>query len=123
MDGALIAYHNTQKVFGFEYVKISEMSDRIFGNHFFFDLIFKYSLILTEKIFDVLTEDFWNHNVLKIGIYANQPKFCIDILVEFFENDDVYIDAFEQRDVDPIDFYNDINIKPKVMKYECNIFH
>ena len=31
MQGAAIAYHNTQKVFGFEYVKLEDMERRIFG--------------------------------------------------------------------------------------------
>jgi hypothetical protein len=31
MDGAFIAYHNTQKVFGFEYIKLKEMEERVFG--------------------------------------------------------------------------------------------
>ena len=31
MQGAAIAYHNTQKVFGFEYIKLEEMENRVFG--------------------------------------------------------------------------------------------
>lgn len=32
MDGAFIAYHNTREIFGFEYVKKSEMERRVFGS-------------------------------------------------------------------------------------------
>jgi hypothetical protein len=31
MQGAAIAYHNTQKIFGFEYIKLEEMEKRVFG--------------------------------------------------------------------------------------------
>lgn len=46
MQGAAIAYHNTQKIFGFQYVKIEDMERRIFGCKEFSDLIFENSLII-----------------------------------------------------------------------------
>jgi len=52
MDGALIGYHNTQKIFGFEYVKLKDMEKRVFGCAKFGDIIFKASIALVEKIFD-----------------------------------------------------------------------
>ena len=38
MDGAFIAYHNTLKLFGFEYVKTLEIERRIFGNKKYSDV-------------------------------------------------------------------------------------
>jgi hypothetical protein len=32
MDGAFIAYHNTEKIYGYEYVKLKEMALRVFGD-------------------------------------------------------------------------------------------
>ena len=32
MQGAAIAYHNTQKIYGFQYIKLSEMENRVFGS-------------------------------------------------------------------------------------------
>jgi len=40
MDGALVAYHNTQKVFGFEYITLKEMAERVFGCEDFSNYIF-----------------------------------------------------------------------------------
>ena len=37
MDGAFVAYHNTQKIFGFEYIKLKEMEERVFGCQEFSD--------------------------------------------------------------------------------------
>lgn len=34
MDGAFIGYHNTKKMFGFEYVKLSTMEKILFGTKF-----------------------------------------------------------------------------------------
>jgi len=31
-----------------------------------------------------------SNRVFKIGLYANESKRCLDIMVEVFENDDVY---------------------------------
>jgi hypothetical protein len=31
MDGVFVAYHNTARVFGFQYVSLEEMDERLFG--------------------------------------------------------------------------------------------
>lgn len=31
MDGVIVAYHNTQTMFGFQYIPLSEMDERLFG--------------------------------------------------------------------------------------------
>jgi Mitochondrial protein Pet127 len=57
MQGALVAYHNTQKVFGFEYIGLEDMEKRVFGCPEFSDVVFKSSLSMVEKIFDYILED------------------------------------------------------------------
>lgn len=57
MSGAAIAYHNTQKIFGFEYITLKDMERRIFGCPEFSDLIFQNSLAMLEKILDFIIED------------------------------------------------------------------
>lgn len=57
MQGAAIAYHNTQKIFGFEYVKLEEMEKRIFGCREFSDVVFETALSMLEEILDHLLED------------------------------------------------------------------
>lgn len=44
MQGAAIAYHNTQKIFGFQYIELEDMERRVFGCSQFSDLIFKSAL-------------------------------------------------------------------------------
>lgn len=31
MDGVLVAYHNTARIFGFQYVSLEEMEERLYG--------------------------------------------------------------------------------------------
>lgn len=31
MDGVIVAYHNTARMFGFQYVPLEEMDERLFG--------------------------------------------------------------------------------------------
>jgi len=57
MQGAMIAYHNTQKIFGFEYITLKDMEKRVFGCSEFSDIVFKNSLALVEKILDFVVED------------------------------------------------------------------
>lgn len=90
MSGAVIAYHNTQKIFGFEYITLKDMEKRVFGCPEFSDIVFKNSLTMVERIFDYVIEDQdaidvqkYDHNTssskgssanktFKIGFYANE---------------------------------------------------
>jgi hypothetical protein len=31
MDGVFVAYHNTARIFGFQYIPLEEMDERLFG--------------------------------------------------------------------------------------------
>jgi len=31
MDGVMVAYHNTERIFGFQYISRDEMDERLFG--------------------------------------------------------------------------------------------
>lgn len=31
MDGVMVAYHNTERIFGFQYISLDEMDERIYG--------------------------------------------------------------------------------------------
>lgn len=57
MQGAAIAYHNTQKIFGFQYIKLEEMERRVFGCSQFSDLVFKNSLAILENTLDYILND------------------------------------------------------------------
>ena len=74
MQGAAIAYHNTQQIFGFEYIKLEQMENRVFGCSEFSDVVFNSSLGLLEKILDHILEDQYveGADTFRIGFYANE---------------------------------------------------
>ena len=76
MQGAAIAYHNTQQIFGFEYIKLEKMENRVFGCSEFSDVVFNSSLGLLEKILDHILEDQYveGAETMRIGFYANEAN-------------------------------------------------
>lgn len=116
MDGALISYHNTQKIFGFEYVTLTDMQRRIFGNSNFSDIIFKASLKLLEETLDYILSDFPEEERLIVGIFANEWKGTLDVFVELVKGD-TYKNMQKYNVKEVIDFYNITQYKPVVHKY------
>ena len=98
---SVIGYHNTQKIFGFEYIKLEEMENRVFGCPQFSDVVFDKSLGLLEKIFDSILEDQYvqeeaqknsgeGNKVFRIGFYAHEYRRTLQVMVEIFEDDVLY---------------------------------
>lgn len=50
MDGVFVAYHNTSRLFGFQYVPVEEMDQRLFGSHQGGERVFKACLGLLEVV-------------------------------------------------------------------------
>lgn len=57
MDGCFVAYHNTQRIFGFQYVSLSEMDQALHGtpNPELGDQEFRLSLRMLEDLLDMAT--------------------------------------------------------------------
>jgi hypothetical protein len=116
MKGALVSYHNTQKIFGFEYISLLDMERRILGNSNFSDIIFKASLKMIEEVLDQITSDFPEPDKLLIGVYANEWKGTLDIFVEIVdENSYKDYDKVKPREI--IDYYYLTGYRPNVHKY------
>ena len=115
MDGAFISYHNTQKVFGFEYVSLTDMERRILGNSNFSDIIFKASLKLLTEVFDYITNDFPNESKIIVGIYANEWKGTLDIFVELL-NEDSYKDKDSINFVEVGDYFYQTGYHTKIIQ-------
>jgi hypothetical protein len=87
MDGAFIAYHNTKEIFGFEYVKTSEIERRCFGNSLFADASFVVCSKILTNLLDLVLNELANekYEMLKIGFYSEQPSKKMVVFVELFE--------------------------------------
>lgn len=61
MDGVLVAYHNTAKMFGFQYIPLEEMEARLYGSTpGAGDRVFQKCVVLMELIVDEVARCFPN---------------------------------------------------------------
>lgn len=58
MDGIFITYHNTLKIFGFEYVPEEQMDDDIYGNSHFAEQSFNICIKLLNNLLQVIIKDY-----------------------------------------------------------------
>ena len=52
MDGVLVAYHNTAQIFGFQYISLEEMDERLFGGPGRGDRVFEKCIGVLEMVAD-----------------------------------------------------------------------
>ncbi|KAI9509215.1 mitochondrial protein Pet127-domain-containing protein [Russula earlei] len=57
MDGVFVAYHNTKRIFGFQYIPLSEMDARLFGDSAAGDAVFEKCLRLLEVVLEEATRE------------------------------------------------------------------
>jgi hypothetical protein len=50
MDGVLVAYHNTSRIFGFQYIPLAEMDARLFGDASRGERVFNKCVSLLEEV-------------------------------------------------------------------------
>lgn len=59
MDGVIVAYHNTKRMFGFQYIPLEEMDERLFGPmKGIGDRVFRACLELLENVAEEVTDCF-----------------------------------------------------------------
>ncbi|KAI7897550.1 mitochondrial protein Pet127-domain-containing protein [Cokeromyces recurvatus] len=73
MDGILVAYHNTQKIFGFQYISREEMDTRLFGSSKIGNQVFRNSLNMFEFVLNKATEKY-PKQTLRISFDTRQNK-------------------------------------------------
>lgn len=74
MDGCFVAYHSTQRFFGFQYVSIPEMDVALFGSSQAGDQVFKLSLGFLETIL-LEAKDCYPGQSMKLTFAAGQAAF------------------------------------------------
>ncbi|KAI0304363.1 mitochondrial protein Pet127-domain-containing protein [Multifurca ochricompacta] len=57
MDGVFVAYHNTKRIFGFQYIPLAEMDARLFGESAVGDAVFEKCLLLLEVVLEEATRE------------------------------------------------------------------
>lgn len=71
MDGIFVAYHTTSTIFGFQYIPVEEMNERLFGSQEMADQAFKLSLGMTEAVLEAASSMF-PEQTLKITIESKE---------------------------------------------------
>ncbi len=83
MDGVLVAYHNTKKIFGFQYISRKEMDKRLFGSSRIGDLVFHRSLAMLEALLDKATEKYPEQTLrLSFETSPGEKNAMMNIFVE-----------------------------------------
>ncbi len=130
MDGVIIAYHNTQEIFGFEYLSKWHLEKRIYGSQEFASVCFRSSLTLLQQIFDYIFDHEGMDQLgqtLKIGLYASNSQKGMVVMAERIDNVNAYkkrltedMSYTELNDV--IDQYEKTKLQPQVNKYFVNVY-
>ena len=93
MDGVVVAYHNTARIFGFQYVSLEEMDMCLFGAKNRGDRVFKKCVGLLEEVADEIVRTFpeqviiatrrnfgWYHSCLRL-------TFILSVVPEMYIRD------------------------------------
>ncbi|KDR82737.1 hypothetical protein GALMADRAFT_845001 [Galerina marginata CBS 339.88] len=82
MDGVMVAYHNTDRIFGFQYISRDEMDERLFGSTpGIGDKIFNHSIKLLEAILEEAAKCYPEQSVI-CGFETRLPGKVLDVFVQ-----------------------------------------
>ncbi|KAJ1722648.1 hypothetical protein LPJ53_002952 [Coemansia erecta] len=96
MDGIFVAYHNTARMFGFQYITRQEMDNVIFGNEATGTKMFRSILILLGKILRSITDQFPKKDI-RVTFDSSFNSGKLNIWVEMI-NDEAEAVALQQYD-------------------------
>lgn len=108
MDGAFMAYHNTNEIFGYEYLKLTEIEKRLFGSPEISEQFLKICIAMFQDIIDEVIEKFPDDEFIKVGLFANYRSDELMITIEGHKKEFEYP---TNPDVirylkDEVDYYN-----------------
>ncbi|KAJ2684690.1 hypothetical protein IWW39_004757 [Coemansia spiralis] len=87
MDGIFVAYHNTARMFGFQYIPRKEMDRVLFGNEYTGDKAFKAVLILLSKLLRTITDLYPEKDIRVTFDSASSERQQMDIWVEVLNDE------------------------------------
>ncbi|KAJ2490115.1 hypothetical protein IWW47_005184, partial [Coemansia sp. RSA 2052] len=87
MDGIFVAYHNTARMFGFQYIPRKEMDRVLFGNEYTGNKAFKAVLILLSKLLRTVTELYPEQDIRVSFDSASSERQQMDIWVEVLNDE------------------------------------
>lgn len=104
MDGMFICYHNTERVFGFQYIPLEDMDLAIHGTkQRVGDLEFKYSIQLWNEIMERATKRFPKQSLRIVYETRDGEEPYMDVFVEPMEEE--YIEKLQTRQQSDLDSF------------------
>ncbi|KAJ1728949.1 hypothetical protein LPJ61_003768, partial [Coemansia biformis] len=94
MDGIFVAYHNTARMFGFQYISRREMDEVIFGNELTGNRAFKAVLLLLGKLLRTVTDQYPQRD-LRVTFDSSVARRGLELWVEVI-NDEAEAIAVQQ---------------------------
>ncbi|KAJ2083515.1 hypothetical protein H4R24_000788 [Coemansia sp. RSA 988] len=92
MDGIFVAYHNTARMFGFQYISRREMDEVLFGNEATGNTAFKVILILLGNMLRTVTDQYPNMD-LRVTFNSHGASGNLDMWVEVINDEEEAIAA------------------------------
>ncbi|KAI0226155.1 hypothetical protein L0F63_004533, partial [Massospora cicadina] len=86
MDGCLVAYHNTETLYGFQYVSLPEMDARLFENSVMGEQAFANSMQLLEILLTEITTKYPEDELL-ITLNTMEESLIVQVYIEFIDKD------------------------------------
>lgn len=89
MDGVLVAYHNTARLFGFQYISLDEMDSCLYGGPGRGDRVFEKCVGLLEEVADEITRTFPSQvrHQLSFSCFLNTyPEYSFTVCQMHFRN-------------------------------------
>ncbi|KAF9939703.1 hypothetical protein BGZ67_009056 [Mortierella alpina] len=81
MDGIFVAFHNTARIFGFQYISLDEMDSRLFGTSVMGEECFRNQLRLLNRALDEITKKYPKQD-LKITVDTDETVQSMNVWVE-----------------------------------------
>ncbi|KAK9767051.1 hypothetical protein K7432_003445 [Basidiobolus ranarum] len=119
MDGVFVCYHNTARVFGFQYISLDEMETRLFGNPTMGEQVFNMSIKLLGRILNTATEKYPNQSLL-VTVDTKETSQAMDVYVEAMNEEQGYSPSAEET-VRALPVYK-VKEDTKVSKWQINSY-
>ncbi|KAJ2667431.1 hypothetical protein IW148_000126 [Coemansia sp. RSA 1199] len=86
MDGIFVAYHNTARMFGFQYISRREMDEVLYGNELTGNHMFKMILLLLGKMLRTVTDQYPETDV-RVTFNSFTPDHSLNMWVEVIDDE------------------------------------
>lgn len=117
MDGVFLAYHNTEQVFGYEYIPVEKIEKTLYGSKAMADTSFSVSTQMMDKILSQVLDRFHDTdtNALRLLVHANYETHDIDLFVEIVDTEEEHNDLVETFKEERITHYQDSSLQSRIV--------